>query len=171
MDGTTTKVVVKNPPTPWVAILVVAVIGIIIGIILSLIIFMIMYSTRSFFLEYCAHSAPYCTINDYIAEPETAMRWGYQADRVLYLSDDQKLIYVPPRANSNCIVEQEFNITIDYPRYCTFNVNGTETEFIQSSHNNTVYTNGDHHIVTRSHCTPISSTGTVPISGRPAVRW
>lgn len=171
MDKTTVvETEVKTEVKPrfgWGHLVIVAIIGILIGLIIAILIFMVMYSTRSGFMEYCAHSAPYCTINDYVPDVDTAKKWGYADEKILMIDDLNRLVYIPPRSNTSCIVDHEVNIVIDYPKHCIFDGN----DYTQSSHNPAVYTNGVNTVLTRSHCTPISSTDTIVTSGRPALRW
>lgn len=156
----------------WSHLAIVLIVGILIGIVLSLILFMIMYYTRSMFFEYCAHNAPYCTINDYIPDAATAKRYGYPDEKILTVDELNRLVYIPPRSNSSCIVNHDVTVVIDYPKHCVFTgVDGCEVEYIQSSDNPAVYTNGNNTVLTRSHCNTISSTGAIMTKGRPLAKW
>lgn len=166
-----------SPTTSLTRVAIAVVIGLIIGLIIAIIIILIMYYTRTFFFEYCAYEAPYCTISDYIQDPATAIQWGYRQDE-LFTIENGELMYHPPRAKRDCVPQGPRVVIIPYPQYCTFDVNGEDVQYRQSQDNRHIYERLDDNechpteVLARANCLPVSAkNGCVPTQGHPSNRF
>lgn len=131
-------------------------IGILIGILIMLIIFWLSYSTRSFIFNYCPINPQKCHRNDYINDPSIALEEGYKTEDILFLNNENQLVYNRVIASSNCTPESNRSIIIKKPLYCLLKKEEEESIFKREGNSNseTYYNidNKDEIINLGNHC-------------------
>lgn len=152
-------------------------IGVVIGMIIFLIIVWICYNTRTFLFTFCARNTPGCVNTDYYNDPGEALGHDPRltASDILYLNNEEEMMYVRVPKVNTCIPEANQTIQIIYPEYCNFinedYPNGLE--YRQTHYGSNIYQptggSGPANIMTDKNCDPKADSGFT--SGIPLIKW
>lgn len=100
-----------------------ALIGLFFGFLIAVIITWIGYSTRTFVFTACAAEGVKCRFVNYFNNPGKAISEGYEADQIMYIDDNGRLIY--KRVTKDvCIPGSNQEVPVPRPQYCSFEDEG-----------------------------------------------
>jgi hypothetical protein len=94
-------------------------IGLIFGAIIATVIMGICFIFGVGIFEYCSLARRTCGANDYYLDPGDALANGYNIDELLFLSQNNELLYRQGLKSTDCIPENQ-DVIIQYPQYCNF---------------------------------------------------
>lgn len=148
-------------------------IGLLLGMILMLLLVWLSYFTRSFLFSYCPLQVPYCAGADYFNNPGEALSNGSQIDDILFIDDQNRMLYKRVPKVNNCMPQNNQTINIEYPEYCEFTTDTGTGVWRQTVYGSNIYepANGlpGPTITTNGNCVPTPGTGA--ISGQPILQW
>jgi len=142
-------------------------VGIFIGMLLMLLLVWIAYLARVFAFAYCADGPRLCKGSEYYNDPGDALANGAQLSDILFLNDENELLYKRLPKISNCTPGEDQLVTIMYPQYCSFTINGTTITGEAIAYNSPIYQAGSNTVTTSGNCTPVSGAS----AGVPELRW
>lgn len=148
------------------------IIGVLIGMIILLLLVWIAYYTRIFLFTNCATSTPACAGADYYNDPGDALANGANINDILFLNDENEMLYKRIPRVRNCVPESNQIVQIQFPQYCSFTTADNTTEVGKSlQFNSPIYiiSGVPNPVVTTGNCEPAPGTGAV--SGVPILRW
>lgn len=148
------------------------VIGLLIGMIIMILLVWIAYYTRTFLFTSCPTSTPACAGADYYNNPGDALANGANINDILFLNDQNVMLYKRVPRVSGCTPESNQVVEIQYPQYCSFTTAEGTTETGKAlQYNSPMYavSGVKNPIITSGNCVPAPGTGAV--SGVPLLRW
>ncbi len=142
--------------------------------IIMLLIVWICYLSRSFLFSYCADNPPYCAGSDYYNDPGDALANdpNINVSDILYLNDENQMFYRRVPNTTDCVVENNQIVYIQYPQYCSFNnIGGEALTYKETAFNSNIYltANGTQGITTSGDCNP--EPGQSMTNGVPLLQW
>lgn len=150
-------------------------IGLVLGMIIMMIIVWLCYDTRTFIFEFCPHETPACLANDYFNNPGEALAHDPQLtpSDILYLNNDDELMYIRVQKNFSCVPEKNQTIQMIYPQYCSFSgTGGISATYKQTFFGSDIYQpqgNPGSTVRSNANCKPVSGSGFT--DGIPLVQW
>lgn len=150
-------------------------IGLLIGAIVMLVIIYACYVSRVLFFTYCPTTTPGCAGADYYNDPGDALanNPNITPAEILFLNDNNQLLYKRVPAVSDCIPESNQTVHIKYPQYCSFgNASGVTGTWKETAFNSNIYNPVGvvgPTITTDGDCQPVG--GSPVTTGIPLIQW
>lgn len=155
-------------------------IGLIAGFIIIIIITWILVYSRSFMFSVMPrrNRRNICSKRDYYADPGDAIADGSQVEDILFLNQDDKLLYKRvPRSTICTPLSATQTVTINHPQFCYFrgedgnDYEGKNAEFDSPLYTYTGADGKEASVITSGNCTVISSDYDFVTGGLPLLKW